>query len=197
MFIFKTLCIKWKLLWAFVDGANTTRSLERNLLQSFKNVCFAMKCNLPPRLARVWKSKMKVYPFWKHYQLLFSAATLFFLMKNTYEKYIIVSKAIIKKRPNGLGKGKRPKKRVSIPWQTYFRLEYNSETKIRQKLDTRRQKRYFGAQCLKIAKILSFFKDSEWSELPYIWVFSKNQHQNAYFWPKDSSRLNSNAPTKC
>ena len=24
--------------------------------------------------------------------------------------------------------------------------------------------------------------------------FSKNQHQNAYFWPKDSSRLNSNAP---
>ena len=102
MFIFKTLCIKWKLLWAFVDGANTTRSLERNLLQSFKNVCFAMKCNLPPRLARVWKSKIKVYPFWKHYQLLFSAATLFFLMKNTYEKYIIVSKAISKKRPNGL-----------------------------------------------------------------------------------------------
>mgnify|MGYP001303790639 CR=1 FL=1 len=27
--------------------------------------------------------------------------------------------------------------------------------------------------------------------------FSKNQHQSAYFWPKDSSRLNPNAPTKC
>ena len=105
---------------------------------------------------------------------------------------IIVSKAIIKKRPNGLGKGKRPKKRVSIPWQTYFRLEYNSETKIRQKLDTRRQKRYFGAQCLKIAKILSFLQRfrAERATLH----FSKNQHQSAYFWPKDSSRLNPNAP---
>ena len=69
-----------QVLWrTFVDGANTTRSLERNLLQSFKNVCFAMKCNLPRDQEFAREKQNESLPILKTlclYQLLFGSNTL-------------------------------------------------------------------------------------------------------------------------
>ena len=118
--IFQTLCLKCceeRLLMALILQEALRETCCRALkmcASPWNAICLATKSLLE-------KSKMKVYPFWKH-----SASTNFCFLQRQHSSlmkihsYIIVPEAIIKQRLMALGKVKGQRTSESISWQTYF-----------------------------------------------------------------------------
>ena len=130
--IFQTLCLKCceeRLLMALI--------LQEALRET---CCRALKMCASPwnAICLATKSLLGKWKF-THFENTLPLPTFVWQQHSSLMKihsYIIVPEAIIKQRLMALGKVKGQRTSESISWQTYFRLQYNSETKIRQKLDT-------------------------------------------------------------